>query len=341
MLFDCLIVGQGLAGTVLAHTAEAKGFKIMLADNKKENTSSRVSAGLFNPITGRNLQQTWLAKEIFPFAVDFYTLLEKKLGAKIFHQKNLYRILSSNAEQNDWAAQDQTFGVFNDAERPQIAAPFGGINASPAGYADLPALLAASENYFSQKGIFLNKDITPESIKREGENFVWNNFQFKKIIWARGLEDATSAMWSFLPFRPNRGEMLYIDIEGEMRDEIYSSGVWLLPFHEGFYKLGSTHDRDNLDLTTTAEGKIYLEDKIKKFLTANIRTRKQIYGVRPTTVDRKPFIGEHFSEKGNYIFNGFGAKGVSLTPYFADEFSDYLLGKKNIHHEANIARFGF
>jgi hypothetical protein len=39
------------------------------------------------------------------------------------------------------------------------------------------------------------------------------------------------------------------------------------------------------------------------------------------------------------IFNGFGSKGVSLMPYFADAFVGEWLGKKMVHSEASIRRF--
>jgi glycine/D-amino acid oxidase-like deaminating enzyme len=61
-------------------------------------------------------------------------------------------------------------------------------------------------------------------------------------------------------------------------------------------------------------------------------------GIRPATQDRRPFVGFHpLLEAG--IFNGFGSKGVSLSPYFAKQWTDEILTNSSVHPEASIRRF--
>ncbi|MEX0882137.1 MAG: FAD-binding protein, partial [Cyclobacteriaceae bacterium] len=52
MEVDFLLIGQGLAGTVLSYRLIKAGFKVHLIDKDEEGTSSKVAAGLYNPITG-------------------------------------------------------------------------------------------------------------------------------------------------------------------------------------------------------------------------------------------------------------------------------------------------
>jgi glycine/D-amino acid oxidase-like deaminating enzyme len=318
-----------------------KGLKVLTADFYNEKSSSRIAAGLMNPVTGRNFQQTWLAKEIFPFAKKFYQNLEKKLSVKFYREKNICRILSSVGEQNDWSIRDQTFGNFDTREREGIAMPFGCININSGGYVDIPALLKASETYFRSRGARLDGRILPQEIKREGKKWGYQNFSFEKVVWACGADDAQNELWSDLPFKPTRGEILYVRVAENLEDEIYSAGVWLLPFHGGFHKIGSTYDRDNLHTQPTEEGKKFLTDKVKKFLKSDFSVLEHLCGIRPTTSDRRPFIGEHQSEKNHFIFNGFGAKGVSLTPYFADELTEFFLTEKKINPEVSNERFRY
>jgi ascorbate-specific PTS system EIIC-type component UlaA len=47
--------------------------------------------------------------------------------------------------------------------------------------------------------------------------------------------------------------------------------------------------------------------------------------------DIKPFFAG--------IFNGFGSKGVSLSPYFAKQWTDEILTNSSVHPEASIRRF--
>ena len=75
-----IIIGQGLAGTILAHHfLEAKiPFEIWDSPETHFN-SSQAAGGIFNPVTGRKLEQTWLADELFNYLFEFYPRIEATL----------------------------------------------------------------------------------------------------------------------------------------------------------------------------------------------------------------------------------------------------------------------
>jgi len=50
-MVDFLIVGQGLAGSLMAWELMQRGKTVLIVDNGLEN-ASRVAAGLINPVTG-------------------------------------------------------------------------------------------------------------------------------------------------------------------------------------------------------------------------------------------------------------------------------------------------
>ena len=75
---DILIVGQGLAGSLLALELEKRKKNVMIIDNNPSVSSSKVAAGLYNPITGSKMIKTWLADELFPNLSKYYQDLEKK-----------------------------------------------------------------------------------------------------------------------------------------------------------------------------------------------------------------------------------------------------------------------
>jgi glycine/D-amino acid oxidase-like deaminating enzyme len=62
-------------------------------------------------------------------------------------------------------------------------------------------------------------------------------------------------------------------------------------------------------------------------------------GIRPATRDRKPFLGKHPKEQSVYIFDGFGAKGVSLIPYYSKMMKNHLIDQNPISREVDIARY--
>ena len=57
MKVDYIIVGQGLAGTMLAYKLQNAGQKVFIIDNAHTQAATHVAAGIINPITGRNFLQ--------------------------------------------------------------------------------------------------------------------------------------------------------------------------------------------------------------------------------------------------------------------------------------------
>jgi glycine/D-amino acid oxidase-like deaminating enzyme len=86
MEFDFIIVGQGIAGSLLSHFLLEAEKKIVVIDDSNRSSSSNVAAGIIHPITGRRLVKTWLYDEAFPVAVSTYQVLEKKLHVDLFKQ---------------------------------------------------------------------------------------------------------------------------------------------------------------------------------------------------------------------------------------------------------------
>ncbi len=102
MEVDYLIIGQGIAGSNLAFELLQRNKKIFVIDAFQKNSSSRVSAGICNPITGKRLSKTWLADVIFPLLKDFYTKFEDFLQVKFLRELPVYRTFKNIENQNEW-----------------------------------------------------------------------------------------------------------------------------------------------------------------------------------------------------------------------------------------------
>jgi glycine/D-amino acid oxidase-like deaminating enzyme len=61
--------------------------------------------------------------------------------------------------------------------------------------------------------------------------------------------------------------------------------------------------------------------------------------IRSPVKDRKPLIGLHPNYPQIAILNGMGTKGISLAPYFASHFCDFLLDNSLLLKEVDIKRF--
>ena len=86
------IVGQGLAGTCLGLEFMARGVDFKIVDSGTGG-STRVAAGLINPLTGKNFQPSWLIEEFHPYAVEYFEKLGERFGVKLWHPMPVMRLV--------------------------------------------------------------------------------------------------------------------------------------------------------------------------------------------------------------------------------------------------------
>src|ERR1700712_2639986 len=89
MNVDYLIIGQGISGSFLSRDLLRAGKTVMVIDESKPFTASKVASGVINPITGRRMVRTWEIEKLMPFAVEAYTKLGDELGAQLIRQCNI------------------------------------------------------------------------------------------------------------------------------------------------------------------------------------------------------------------------------------------------------------
>jgi len=328
------IIGQGLAGSILAYFLLKEGQNIKIFNAPNLPSSSKVAAGIYNPVTGKRLVKTWLADSIFAFLEDFYPQLERELNANFFHPMPIFHPFPDKATQNffksDHVADDFSdfCGLtFENINRQEIVnSTLGGITMKHAGWVDLKVMLRAFRDYFLVRNILFETNEPP--VISEGIT-----------IFCEGYNGKFNPYFSYLPFNPVKGEILDIEIKDLDLKEIINQGVFVIPLEKDTFRLGATYKWDVLDFIATKEGKNILIEKYKKLMKPEMRVISQLAGVRPATKDRRPFLGMHVQEEKIGIFNGFGSKGVSLAPFFGKQFVDFLVYQKELHPEVNINRF--
>ncbi len=341
---DILIVGQGLAGSILAYELMEMGQKVAIVDPGLELTSSRVAAGLYNPITGRKMTKTWLADRIFPQLQDYYTQLEGFLSAKFHFPMKMYRPFQSVEEENDWMgkASQPDFSKYIDQvysrsmQKGGINDPFGGIILRHTGYVDLPNLISSFSNYFKSKGVSTQKLFEFSTMQKDGESLHYGEFEAKKVIFCDGPFYKDNPYWKNLRFRLVKGEVIDVDFQLGA-DLIVNRGVFIIP-KKGFSTVGSTYDHNDLSWEPTEKGSSSICEKLDKIFSGKYRILRQRAGIRPATFDRRPFIGFNSEDNRMGIFNGFGSKGVSLVPFFAKQFAKNIVFGEEVLPEVGVER---
>jgi hypothetical protein len=310
------VVGQGLAGTILAHHFYEAGISFEIWDSPATHfNSSQAAGGIFNPVTGRKLEQTWLADDLFPYLFDFYTRLETTLGTRFFYPMPLFRPFA-NEEMKTWLS-DRKDQIHHDYLRWESA----GVWVAKAGWVDVVALLQASRAFFQEKGLFIASE-----------------YEGGQAIFCEGFHGQKNPLWACLPFLPAKGELMEIQSTEPSEEFILNKNGFLLPLGSQRFKVGATYGWKEFSQQTTQESRLGLEAKLQVMGISEYEVIVQKTGIRPATQDRRPFVGFHPSGEAG-IFNGFGSKGVSLSPYFAKQWTDEILGKFPVHPDASIRRF--
>lgn len=339
---DYILVGQGLAGSWLAYEMIQRNLNIVVINHDKPETSSLKAAGIYNPITGRKMVKTWRADQLFPSLEASYTSLEKLTGKSFLHPVPIYRPFKTIEDQNDWEGKvvDDNYRLFlkkmltTSMGLEDVQDSLGGIIINQSGYVNIPVMLEGVRNFLIGMGIYRSEVFDYRSMEIASDMVSYKGFAAKKIIFCEGALSANS-YWK-LPFKPVRGEVM--DITCDLNtDYIINQGVFMIPKGDRF-TVGSTYDHNNLTFEPQDSGIKSLEERLKKLFSGKYQIVDKRAGVRPATHDRKPYIGLHHKYKTLGIFNGFGTKGVSLTPHFAKHFVDVLQGKSEIDEEVHVQR---
>jgi glycine/D-amino acid oxidase-like deaminating enzyme len=342
---DFIIVGQGLAGSCLALELLRRNKSILVYDQPQLNRSTSVAAGLFNPITGKMLAKAWLADSLYPYLHSFYKRVEMQLRKEFFFPRPVYRPFHSVEEQNEWMGRSTHPSMKEYIEHIFLASAFGGDVHDPvggvlvrqSGYVDSMVFVESVRSFLKDFASYREEKFLEEDLQ-DGETMVsYQQFSAKKIIYCGGVDDLLSRYFSWLPIRPLKGETLLIRMQEIER--IYNRGIYVVPGSDpGTFIVGATYDFD-LAPSVTAHGKEELETRLNDLIRLPYQIRHQNWGIRATTVDRRPILGPHPEARNIVIFNGLGTKGVSLAPYFSGQLADWLGGTGEIMREVNIKRF--
>ncbi|WP_026945376.1 NAD(P)/FAD-dependent oxidoreductase [Algoriphagus marincola] len=344
MKVDFLLIGGGLAGMSLGYQLQKSGKEILILDHQSGNQSSQIAAGLYNPVTGRKMVKTWLADQLFPHIEPFYQELEQKTGRSFLRPQKIYRPFLTVEEQNEWMghSSDPLFqgyldGLFQSSQSSFLNDPFGGVMLTQSGWLDIPTFLEGMRTFFGDR----YRDVIFEEDKliKSDQNWSYENIVANEIIFCTGVHAAQSKFFSYLPFAPVKGEIL--EVKQEYCPEfIVNRGVFRVHLGQNVFRVGSTYTHFDLDQGPTERAKNEILGRLESLVQVPVdEVVSHKFGIRPATKDRKPFLGKHPDFSGVYIFNGFGAKGVSLVPYFSLMMRDFLLNGSSLSPEVDIARY--
>lgn len=343
--FNQLVIGGGLAGSLLAYRLWKAGQKVCWMKISSAGSSTDVAAGLINPLVFRYLTPVWKVETLLPQAVSFYRQLEVDCGRQFLHEITVAKLFGDQdqalwmnklkkPEISKWV---ESIGTIADA--PQLVQPQG-VGFVKGYWLDTTLFLQAVEKLLSQQLEIVEQQFEFSKLKIEDKGIAYkNSIAANSVIFCEGWNAVNNPFFNFIPFRPVKGELLTLKIADWHSDLLLNKDVFLLPLGGQRFCLGSTYDWDDLSDLPTEHAKNTLLQKLNAFLPLKVEVLEHHAGVRPAVADRRAVAGFHPEIPQLAILNGLGARGLMIAPWLSQQLLELIVTGKNVDPAVNPARF--
>ena len=330
--YDAIIIGQGLAGSILAWELIQSGKNILLIDNHHHGSSSAVAAGIINPVTGHRVNLTEGFEKFIVTAKSSYAKLSTTFGTSFLQDIPQLRLIKNPGQLHYYHKRlksdeyAQFIGTPINNHDLYIESPFGIANISQTFRVRVTELLATLRKYFIESGKLLEVKLDYSCIhfkQNHVEVLLDRTFAAKRIIFCEGYQAIHNPWLKNLDFKLAKGEILTLNLNKTV-DQMLNWSHWLLPKSDGSAFLGSSYDWQDISNATHEETKQKLINSLNNYTSASGDIIDHKAGIRPTTQTRKQFVGQHPEHHQLYCFNGFGSKGCLTIPHYAKQLSKHF-----------------
>jgi glycine/D-amino acid oxidase-like deaminating enzyme len=336
---DTLIVGQGIAGSLLSLELLKQGEEVLIADDARSVVCSRVAAGLFHPIVPRTGGLTWKATEIFGQIQPFWNQVEESIGQALLHCMPMYYQAADVQAVQHWRMASETLGQVW-LEWQEV--PFPSAFTQQAGRVDIRLLCETLAARYALEGRLVTEPFQWTDVRRDGEFWSWKQYRFKRIVLCQGHRAAADGPFQFLPFQLTKGELLTVrSLHQPEPQAIHKKKAFVIPLGNDLYRIGSSYTRfyeNDLPEEKRKEQLLAQAREVHPWLEDAVLVDHEA-GVRPTTGGRRPFMGEHPLYPGVFVCNGWGSKGAALSAILIPAMRAILAGKPNPYPETDILQY--
>jgi len=345
MQVDYLIIGQGISGTMLSYEFSKAGLSFVVMDDGNPSASSRVAAGMINPVTGRRIVKTWMIDTLLPFAFKKYRELGKALDIEVITETPVVdffpnlQMRSAFIERLNDIPEFLEEGTAGKDYENFFRFHYGYGVIRPAYTVNTRALLPTWRNELRKNGQLIESSFNPNSVEFKADGVRYESIHASKLICCNGNAGSKYSWFQNLPFAENKGQALVIEIPGLAGENIFAKGLKMLPLGDNLFWVGSSYEWDFTEAGPSAEFRDKTMQQLKEWLKVPFKLVDHIAALRPATLERRPFVGFHPQQLQLGIFNGMGTKGFSLAPWFANQFTNQIISGTPIDPAADIQRF--
>ena len=328
MKWDVLIIGQGIAGTLLSFLLMEQGKKVLILDEMNVNSCSRIATALLNPVTGKRLR----IDDAYSFAKgpaeQIYQRLSVWLNTPILSYHPTIRLFADIEQQNDWMVkmQDDLYSSFFQSKKPEwdihpsILAPHGACHQNPISRVLSHTLLFQFRQKGLQEGFIQEKKIDFSALQIDSSGVQYEEHSALKIVFCTGWTREQIPYFPDLTFQPALGQLLYIEATEIPEDTIIMGPAVITPTGQPHqFAVGSIYDWKTTTAHPTPENRDILIKQLQKTICCPYAITGEAAAVRPTTPSRLPILLRHAGGLPAFCFNGLGTKGYSWGPAYAEQ----------------------
>ena len=344
-MLDYIIVGLGLSGAALARRLE-KAEKSFLVLNDNSQKASRVAGGLMNPVILKRFTLAWDADPQMQKALNFYADLESFLDADFLKPLEIYRRFSSVEEQNEWFSASDKPGLdkylntkLNSNINSNISGAYSFGKLEGTYRLETGKMLELYAAHLQKKGLLNHDTFDHDAVKFTSGGVEYKRITAKNIIFCEGFGLHKNPYFNYLPLKGNKGEYIFIEAPDLDLQVAVKSSVFIIPVGEDIYMVGATYNNNDKSPEPTEAAKTELVKKLKEFVKVEFEVVDQVAGLRPTTIDRRPLAGQHPERENLYCCNGFGSRGILLSPTISEDLMEYIENGTALPPEVDLARF--
>ena len=358
MVYDCIVIGAGIAGSSVAYFLSEKGKRVLVLDRAGiAHTGGSAAAGAFvSPKIGKGSPLQSLTNDAFVFAKDFY--LDK--FSQYFSQTGVVRI----PKDDDDAKRFSTYEAYNYPNyqwvKLEALTELGIIDPYDSFLFDEAGVCSPKVCEAMLEGIDFVKADVKQLLYKDG-HWIIDGYQACTLILATGYES------KFF-------DMQYMDIKGVWgaRGDYKSSLPLSKSMHKsvsvsanigGIIKIGATHERGKLPCVRCNEESLKeLFIKASSMVdTSDFELIATYCGMRSSSHDYFPLVGSVINVckvlesnpklfygaklakplkhiENLYICNGLGGRGFVFGPIMGKMLADYIVDGKEIDKRVNPDR---
>ena len=361
MKADCLVIGAGLSGLLVARELNRSGLAVtVLERGEPGRESSWAGGGILSPLypwkydDAVNRLATW-SQTCYP-ALCRQLSQETGIDPQWFNSGLLMldqeEFAAARCWSADWLQPCEPVAGLSDIEPALVCDHDTGLLFPQLAQVRNPRLLQALQASLQARGVNILPQTEVLSIHCDagrvtGVKSSRGDLKAGRVViaggaWSRRLLEGLDIN---LAVEPVRGQMLLFKARpGWLQHIILSDGHYVIPRQDGHVLVGSTLEYAGFDKQTTTAGRNLLLAFVRQHLPGllGFDLIRHWAGLRPGSARGIPFIGEHPTISGLFVNTGHFRNGVVMGPASARLLRDIMLGSDVIvdpapyHLEAKV-----